>query len=230
MFSKPKNSVKKPDPAVKHEPAALSANDQTKPVEPLSPSTPKEAPGAEQPVQASLPAAEEAAQLTEGAAEPSPEARELEALKDRYARMMADFDNYRKRQTREREEWLKRANEELLGDLLPVVDHLELALKKMTDPSDPLITGVKMVYDQFIALLSRYGVTPIDAKGKPFDPAFHEALTQMSSATVPAHIVIDQFRRGWLLAGRLLRPAQVVVSSGAPDPQQATGEADSVSD
>ena len=222
MFSKPKDKAKKTDPAVEKEPVAPS-----EPAQKDQGETPSkgEAPAPREPAQAapaSLPAAE--------ASQPSPEALELAALKDRYARMMADFDNYRKRQTREREEWLKRANEDLLGDLLPVVDHLDLALKKTADPSDPFATGVKMVYDQFFALLDRYGVTPIDAKGKVFDPAFHEALTQMSSPTVPAHTVIDQFRRGWLLAGRLLRPAQVVVSSGAPDPAQTTGDADSVSD
>ena len=217
MFSKPKDKAKKTDPAVEKEPVAPSEPAQKDQGE--APSK-DEAPAQAAP--ASLPAAE--------ASQPSSEAVELAALKDRYARMMADFDNYRKRQTREREEWLKRANEDLLGDLLPVVDHLDLALKKTADPSDPFATGVKMVYDQFFALLDRYGVTPIDAKGKVFDPAFHEALTQMSSPTVPAHTVIDQFRRGWLLAGRLLRPAQVVVSSGAPDPAQTTGDADSVSD
>jgi len=181
------------------------------------------------PAPASQPVASEAPAAAEPP-KPSPEALELAAAKDRYTRLMADFDNFRKRQLREREEWIKRANEELLGDLLPVIDHLELALKKTDAPSDPFATGVKMVYDQFFALLDRYGVTPIDAQGKPFDPAFHEALSQMTSATVPANMVLDQFRRGWLLAGRLLRPAQVVVSSGMPDKEQADAENESVSD
>ncbi len=162
--------------------------------------------------------------------QPAPEAQELEALKDRYARLLADFDNYRKRQIREREDFIKRANEELLGDLLPVVDHLELALAKTPDPSDPFVVGVRLVYDQMIALLNRYGLTPIDAKGQPFNPEFHEALSQMTSPTVPVHVVMDQFRRGWLLSGRLLRPAQVIVSSGSPDPKQAEAESVSVSD
>jgi len=162
--------------------------------------------------------------------QPAPAAQELVVLKDRYARLLADFDNYRKRQTREREDFIKRANEELLGDLLPVVDHLELALAKTPDPSDPFVVGVRLVYDQVFALLNRYGLTPIEAKGQLFNPEFHEALSQMTSPTVPAHVVMDQFRRGWLLAGRLLRPAQVIVSSGSPDPKQAEAESDSVSD
>ncbi len=161
---------------------------------------------------------------------PSPEAAELAALKDRYTRLMADFDNFRKRQVREREDWVKRANEALLGDLLPVIDHLELALKKTSSPDDPFAAGVKMVYDQFVTLLTRYDMTPIDAKGQPFDPNIHEALSQMSSATVPAQMVLDQFRRGWRLAGKLLRPAQVIVSSGSPEPEEADSEASGVSD
>ena len=171
--------------------------------------------------------------VPEEPAPPSPLAlmtAERDKLRDQLLRTAADFDNYRKRQVREREEWVKRANEELLGDLLPVVDHLELALGKSADPADPLAAGVRLVYDQFIALLERNGVTPIDAKGQPFNPAFHEALAQMNSATVPAQEVIDQFRRGWLLAGRLLRPAQVIVSSGVPDSEQAASENASVSD
>ncbi len=160
----------------------------------------------------------------------APEAAELALLKDRYARLMADFDNFRKRQTREREEWIKRSNEELLGDLLPIVDHLELALGKTPDLADPFVTGVKLVRDQFLALLERYGVTPIDAVGQPFDPAWHEALSQMTSPTVPANVVIDQFRQGWCLAGRLLRPSQVIVSSGAPNEEQSESENASVSD
>jgi molecular chaperone GrpE len=211
MFTKNKEKTKS------HEKPA-----QPEATPPSEAAAPAEAAPAPQPAAPETPAADPA--------RPSPEAAELAAFKDRYTRLMADFDNFRKRQTREREEWIKRANEELLGDLLPIIDHLELALDKNADPSDAFAAGVKMVYDQFIAFLDHNGVTPIDSKGQPFNPAFHEALSQMSSATVPAQVVIDQFRRGWLLAGRLLRPAQVIVSSGAPDPEQAVAESESVSD
>jgi molecular chaperone GrpE len=183
---------------------------------------------AEAPAGATPPAPE--TEPVEEPAQPSPEALELAAAKDRLGRLMADFDNYRKRQVREREELIKRANEELIGDLLPIVDHIELALGKTPDLANPFVAGVKLVYDQFLTLLERYGATPIDAKGQPFNPDWHEALSQMSSATVPANDVIDQFRRGWCLAGRLLRPTQVIVSSGAPDDDQAAAESASVSD
>lgn len=222
MFSKPKEKNHKADPVAENKPSASPAASQAN------------ADGAPaQDASAEAAASAQAAPSVEPAPKappPSPESVELAAVKDRYARLMADFDNFRKRQVREREDWLKRANEELLGDLLPVVDNLDLALQKITDPADPFAIGMKMVYDQFHAILDRYGVTPIEAKGQPFDPSIHEALSQMSSPTVPAHVVIDQFRRGWRLAGRLLRPAQVIVSSGAPDPEQTAGEDASVSD
>jgi molecular chaperone GrpE len=151
-------------------------------------------------------------------AQPTPES-ELAAMKERYLRLMADFDNFRKRQIREREEWIKRANESLLADFLPVVDHLHIALSKEADTSAPFVAGVKMVYDQFVAALEKNNVVPIDAKGQPFNPEWHEALSQVPSDTVPANEVIEQFRCGWSLSGRLLRPAQVIVSAGKPDAQ-----------
>lgn len=177
----------------------------------------------EEPVTQEVPTVETQAPAQEAAAaqeeaKPTPES-ELEALKDRYMRLMADFDNFRKRQIREREEWIKRANETLLADFLPVVDHLHIALSKEPDTANPFVAGVKMVYDQFVAALEKNNVVPIDAKGQPFNPEWHEALSQIPSDTVPANEVIDQFKRGWSLSGRLLRPAQVIVSSGKPDLQ-----------
>lgn len=173
-------------------------------------------------------AAAESTAAPDQAAEEQPrlatEAEELAALTDRYARLLADFDNYRKRQLRDREDLVKRANSDLLGNLLPVVDHLELALDKAPAPADPFVTGIRLVYDQLLSLLEKYEMLPLDAAGEPFDPAFHEALSQMPSETVPANIVIEQFRRGWLLAGKLLRPSQVIVSSGRPEAESADAE------
>jgi molecular chaperone GrpE len=205
--------------------------EKNKETEPVSPSeAAPQAAAAEAEAAGSQPQKPAAQPAAPAAPQPAPEPAELAALKDRYARLMADFDNFRKRQTREREEWIKRSNEELLGDLLPIVDHLELALGKAPDLSNPFVSGIKLVLDQFLALLDRYGVTPIEAVGQPFDPSWHEALSQMTSATVPANVIIDQFRRGWCLAGRLLRPSQVIVSAGAPNAEQAEAENVSVSD
>lgn len=216
MFSKNKShdGAKKHGARHKHEAEAASADEQDV--------------TAQEPVEE--PATEEAAETAPEEPELSAEAVELAALKDRYARLMADFDNYRKRQLREHEEFVKRANEKLLGDMLPVVDNMELAISKAADQEDPFVKGVTMVHAQLIGLLERYAMQPLDAAGEPFDPTYHEALSQMPSATVPANVVIEQFRRGWLLAGRLLRPAQVIVSAGPPDEAQAEGESESVSD
>ncbi len=142
---------------------------------------------------------------------------EIARLKDQYIRLMADFDNYRKRQSREREEFVKRSNERLLADILPVLDNLELALNKTEDPKDPFTKGVKLVYDQFRGVLTRCGMEPIEALGEEFDPDKHEAISYIPSPTVPLNKVIDQFRCGWIINGHLMRAAQVVVSSGKPE-------------
>jgi molecular chaperone GrpE len=151
---------------------------------------------------------------------------EISRLKNQYIRLMADFDNYRKRQVREREEYIKRSNEQLLGDILPVVDHLEMALQKVDDQDDPFVSGIKLVYDQFIAVLKRCGMEPVEAHGKEFNPEMHEAISYIPSLNVPANRVIDQLRCGWLLSGHLMRAAQVIVSSGQP----AESDAENVSD
>ena len=229
MFSKPKDKAKNDQPAAEA-PSAAPADDVQKKTDKTSPNAEAKTAVEAAPVAPDTPPSPETPKAAAEAPKPSPETPELAALKDRYTRLLADFDNFRKRQTREREEWVKRANEDLLGDLLPVVDHLELALKKPPALSDAFVVGIKLVYDQLLSLLDRYGVTPIDAKGQPFDPSIHEALSQMNSATVPANVVIDQFRRGWRLSGRLLRPSQVIISSGAPAQEQAESESDSVSD
>lgn len=159
--------------------------------------------------------------------------KETAAMKDQFLRTMADFDNYRKRQARDLEQTVKRANERLIEDLLPVTDHLEVALTKVPEEKDnPFVEGIRMVYTQFVDTLGKNGLTPIDAKGKKFDPAFHEALSQMPSATVPEQFVLDQFRRGWMLGDHVVRPAQVIVSSGKPKetPEQAAADDESVTD
>jgi molecular chaperone GrpE len=155
------------------------------------------------------------------------EEEEITRVKNQYIRLMADFDNYRKRQVREREEFVKRSNERLLADILPVLDHLELALKKIENPEDPFATGVKLVYEQFRGVLTRCGMEPIEALGEEFNPEIHEALSYIPSPTVPANKVIDQFRCGWNISGHLMRAAQVIVSSGKPDED---ADAENVSD
>ena len=136
--------------------------------------------------------------------------------KDRYARLLADFDNYRKRVARDREELAQFAAKDILKDLLSTVDNLALALEKAENKEDPCVQGVKLAYDGFLKALADHGATPLDSVGEPFDTNFHDALAQLPSSDVAEGIVMNEVKRGWLLHGKLLRPAQVVVSSGAP--------------
>ncbi len=141
-----------------------------------------------------------------------------ESLQLQLMRLRADFDNFRKRTQRERNELFLFANESLFLELLPVIDHFEMGLKSAeehdTDPS--VVEGFRLVYGQLLDVLKKFNVTPIDAVGEPFDPHRHEALTHMPSDQ-PAETVTEQVRRGYILGEKLLRAAQVVVSSGPPD-------------
>ncbi len=149
---------------------------------------------------------------------PAPAELELAAQKDKYLRLLADFDNFRKRQTRDREEHTHRATEALMEELLPVLDHLQLALASAPGRTDSLASGVQLVVDQFLAALARFDLKPFTAVGEPFDPTRHEAVSELASDTVPAQHVLHQLRSGYWLGNRLLRPAQVVISRGPPDP------------
>ena len=173
------------------------------------------APRGEENTENTAPAATETP-ACEDAREKTPEANPLEtefaALKDRYARLMADFDNFRKRQLREREEMVKRANENLLEDILPFLDTYDLALAN-GKPDDPFVKGMRLAAEQLSGILVKNGMTPVAAEGA-FDANVHEALTHIPSADVPEGEIISQVRRGWMLNGRLLRAAQVVVSAG----------------
>ena len=138
--------------------------------------------------------------------------------KDRYARAMADFDNFRKRTARDREDLVKFAASDVLKDILPTVDNLARALEEAKDRADdPFVAGVKLVYDGLIKALADHGATPLDSAGEPFDANFHEALAQLPSEDVEEGHVMSEVKRGWLLNGKLLRAAQVVVSAGKKD-------------
>lgn len=155
---------------------------------------------------------------------------EQQRLKDQYVRTLADMDNLRKRTTREKEEIAKFANEGLLRDILPVIDNLERAVEHSdkTDDSGGLLEGVRMTLTQFTQVLSRFGVEMVDAAGKPFDPAFHQAIGQLESADLPVNTVMVEMQKGYQLNERLLRPAFVllakppVVKDAADDDNKTT--------
>ena len=147
--------------------------------------------------------------------EPTPAEPAEPDWKDRYARAMADFDNFRKRTARDREDLVKFAASDVLKDMLPTVDNLSRALDGAKDKADdPFVAGVKLVYDGLLKALADHGATPLDAAGEPFDANFHEALAQLPSDDVEEGHVMSEVKRGWMLNGTLLRAAQVVVSSG----------------
>ena len=162
----------------------------------------------------------ESADEVDAEATPEPEidvenlVRERAALADQLLRMRAEFDNYRKRMARDADRVRQQAAESLIRDLLPVVDHLELAMKHRDGGPEALAEGVGMVLRQFHEVLVRHGVEPITAEGEPFNPEVHEAVTQRESEEVPAQAVIEEFQKGYKLGQLVLRPAKVVVSLG----------------
>ncbi len=134
---------------------------------------------------------------------------------DRCLRQQADVENLRKRLERDRQDFIKFANEELIFDLLNVLDDLErtveLAQHKHEDLS-AFLKGVEMILAHLYELLKKYGVKPIDAQGKVFDPHFHEALMQAFDQTLPEHTVLEEMQKGYMLHDRVIRTAKVKVS------------------
>ena len=137
--------------------------------------------------------------------------QELADLRDRSMRTLADFDNYRKRAERERQEAKRFALTEPMRDLLDVVDNLERAVAAPGSVED-LRQGVEMILRQLDELLRRHGVKPVEAHGEAFDPTVHEAVASRESDAVEEATVDEEYQKGYLLHDRLLRPARVVVA------------------
>ena len=134
--------------------------------------------------------------------------------KDMYARMRADFDNYRKRVSRDREELVKFAASDAIKDMLVTADNLALAIGQAKDPEDPFVKGVQLAYDSFLKALKDHGAEPFESVGEDLDPNRHEAIATLPSDSVEEGKISTEVKKGWMLNGRLLRAAQVVVSSG----------------
>ncbi len=134
---------------------------------------------------------------------------------DRLLRQTADFENFKKRAAREKQDATKYANESLLQKLIPVVDNFEAALAAASAPNasaDSLQTGVNMIYTQLKSALADAGLEEIDAAKQTFDPNFHEAVSQQETADIPEGQVLQQLRKGYKLRDRLIRPATVIVA------------------
>jgi molecular chaperone GrpE len=133
---------------------------------------------------------------------------------DRLARVSADFENYKKRVGREKEDAIKFGNEKLLKELLPVLDNMLRALQSAPAEGGSFVDGVRLVAKTFEDSLAKFGVQGFDSQGAPFDPQKHEAVGTRPDANVPAQHVAEEYQRGYFLNDRLLRPALVIVSSG----------------
>ncbi|HXZ86349.1 MAG TPA: nucleotide exchange factor GrpE [Myxococcota bacterium] len=147
-------------------------------------------------------------------------AAELAELKDRHLRLAADFDNFRRRSLKERQDLHNYANENLVKELLPIVDNLERAVdharkEEQRSDSDNLLQGVELTYRSLLQILTRLGVVEIAALGQPFDPQIHEAVRRIPSPDQPAGTVVEIYQKGYMLKDRMLRPAMVAVATEA---------------
>ena len=145
---------------------------------------------------------------------------EAAMYKDRWMRLAAEFDNYKKRTAREFETLVQSASEDVIRDLLPILDGVERALahgEEGDTESDGFQEGVKMIMEQFPRVLHNRNLEKIETVGEPFDPNVHEALMQMPSETHDEGIVADVVENGYRLGEKVLRPAKVIVSQGKPE-------------
>ena len=189
------------------EPAAEAA-EEARPASEFAEERAAEA-GAEMPA-AEKPAAEE--KQPEAAAKPAePD------WKDRYARLMADFDNFKKRTARDREDTYRFAESDIIGDILPTVDNLSLALANAKNAEDDFVKGVRLVYDTLLKALKDHGAEPFDSVGLELDTSKMEAIATLPSPDFDEGKVSFESKKGWMLKDKVLRAAQVVVSSGKPD-------------
>lgn len=137
---------------------------------------------------------------------------EVQDSKDRYLRTLAEMENMRRRQERERQDLLKYASEKLLQDLLPVLDSFEKATAASSaDANNAIVEGIRMVHKQLTHVLENNGLKAVDAVGKTFDPNVHQAIQRIESDMVEKETVKDEFQRGYTLNGRLVRPSMVSV-------------------
>ena len=204
-----------------------NANTEKRPVEasaePSMAGGPAKEPAKDQPAGEAPPAAKEALMPAEPPAVTAERLKELQEQAararenwDRLLRTTADFDNFKKRAAREKQEAIKYANEAMMQKLVPVLDSLDMALAAAQttgpDAGQSLQAGVAMVLQQLRGVLAEAGLEEVNALGQPFDPRFHEALSQQETPEVPEGQVVQQVRKGYKLRDRLLRPASVVVA------------------
>lgn len=161
-------------------------------------------------------------------AELSPEqlVKENEELQDKFVRLMADFDNYRKRASKEKGDVIQFGNEGLLRDILPIIDNIErlLTYSYREGSWKSFQEGIELLLAEINKTLAQYGVEPIEAMGKVFDPNIHQAMQRSETDEVEANTVVEVFQKGYLYRSRLLRPSLVVVAVPPKGEEEAKGE------
>lgn len=135
-------------------------------------------------------------------------------INEKYLRLYADFENYKKKVQKDKEELIKYSNESIIYELLPVIDSLEMALVHAEKGDDfrSLAQGVENTLRELKRTLEKFGLTVIEAQGKPFDPSYHHAMSQVERQDVENNIVIEEFRKGYIYKEKVLRPSLVIVS------------------
>lgn len=140
-------------------------------------------------------------------------AKQLVSVKDQFLRLTAEYDNYRKRTTREKETIYQDAKSDAIKELLPIYDNLERALATDADPNSPHRKGMEMIFNQFREILKKMDITEMDAKGKPFDPNKHNAVMHVDDENLGENVVADVFQAGFMMGDKVLRFATVQVAN-----------------
>jgi molecular chaperone GrpE len=150
---------------------------------------------------------------------------EISELNDRYLRLYAEFDNYKKRVARDKEELVRYANESLIYELLPPLDTMEIALKHAEEgENNGLVEGVKNTLREIYRTLEKFGVSTIEARGEPFNPEYHHAMSREERGDMDENMVVEEFRKGFMYDNKVLRASLVSVST---KPEKKAGEASS---
>ncbi len=172
-----------------------------------------------------------------GASEPSQEEssekesqaeEELEVYKNKYLRLAAEFENYKRRAQRDQSDAIRYANESLLKNLLATIDNLERAIQCAKDEgtTGALLEGIELTHKQFLETVGKLGVRQISSPGNVFDPSMHQAVAHVESDTAPPNTVVEEFQKGYFLHDRILRPAMVTVAKEKSDPTEPSSVQD----
>ena len=153
---------------------------------------------------------------------------ELQIYQDKYIRLAAEFENYKRRAQRDQSDAIRYANESLLKNLLSTLDNLERAIQcgKDAGASGSLLEGVELTHKQFLETIEKLGVRQVSSAGSLFDPNMHQAVAQVESETVAPNTVVEEFQKGYFLHDRILRPAMVTVAKGKSDKTETTSTQD----